>query len=261
MLIRRAAQAAYSTRLVPADTEVPGVRREEGLEKGQKMERIVACIDGAGRGVLQQEGVTPPPPGQVQVEVSASLISPGTELGRVGAMRQDPKPEAAARAFGYACAGKVIRVGEGVDAGMIGSRVACMGAGYAQHASINNVPVNLTATVPDTVTDEQAAFAHLAATALHAIRRAAPVFGENAMVAGLGLVGQMSSQFAQASGGHAMGVDRLAMRVEVARACGVEAVVDASTQDPVATAADVSGGWGMDYGVIAFGGDATPAFE
>ncbi|MBT3342765.1 MAG: zinc-binding alcohol dehydrogenase [Gemmatimonadetes bacterium] len=225
------------------------------------MERIVACIDGSGRGILEKQEATAPEPGQVQVEVSASLISPGTELGRVAQMRQTPKPDAEARAFGYACAGKVIGVGDGVDEAMVGSRVACMGAGYAQHANIDNIPVNLTALVPEGVTDEQAAFAHLAATALHAIRRAAPVFGENAMVAGLGLVGQMSSQFAQASGGHAMGVDRLAMRVEVARACGVEVVVDASQDDPVEWAATASGGWGMDYGIIAFGGDATPAFE
>ena len=225
------------------------------------MERIVACISGEGQGVLERQTLNGPEAGQVQVEVTASLISPGTELGRVAAMRVSPKPDAAPRSFGYACAGKVIATGEGVRADLVGTRVACMGAGYAQHANVDNVPVNLTAVIPDGLSDEQGAFAHLAATALHAIRRAAPVFGENAMVAGLGLVGQMAAQLAQASGGHALGVDRMPMRVQLAQECGVEQAVDASQQDPVAFAAEVTGGWGMDYGVIAFGGNGTPALE
>ncbi len=225
------------------------------------MERIVACIDGTGRGVIEKQELAPPLAGQVQVEVSAALISPGTELGRVAALRQAPKPDAPLRGFGYACAGRVVVAGEGVDPAMVGQRVACMGAGYAQHANVNNVPVNLTAQIPDQISDEEGAFAHLAATALHAIRRAAPVYGENAMVAGLGLVGQMASQFAQSSGGHALGVDRMAMRVELARECGVEQAVDATADDPVALAAEFTGRWGMDYGVIAFGGNGTPAFE
>ena len=225
------------------------------------MDRMVGCIDGSGRGIIEKQQVAPPAPGQVQVEVSASLISPGTELGRVAGMRQAPKPDNAARAFGYACAGRVVAAGDGVDTTRVGARVACMGASYAQHANINNVPVNLTALIPDQISDEEGAFAHLAATALHAIRRAAPVPCENAMVTGLGLVGQMASQLAQSCGGHALGVDRMSMRVELARACGIELVVDASQDDPVPMATNFSCGWGMDYGIIAFGGNGTPAFE
>lgn len=222
--------------------------------------RRVACIDGRGAGVLITEELAPPGAGQVQVEVRASLISPGTELGRVGALRQEPE-QRPPRPFGYANAGVVTTVGDGVDDVGPGDAVACMGGGYALHAETVNVPVNLTAPIPQGVDFEAAAFAHLAATALHAMRRAAPVFGENGMVVGLGLVGQLTAQFGQLSGCHMMGVDLFGSRRELASACGIEVVVGADGEDPVARAAQVTAGYGMDFGVIAFGGDATSAFE
>jgi threonine dehydrogenase-like Zn-dependent dehydrogenase len=200
----------------------------------------------------------------VQVEVRASLISPGTELGRVGTMRKAVKSEGEPqrpRPFGYANAGVVTAVGSGVEKVRPGDRVACMGGGFALHADVVNVPVNLTAPVPDAVDFESAAFAHLAATALHAIRRTAPVFGENGMVVGLGLVGQMTAQFGQMSGCHMMGVDRFEARRRRATACGIESVVGAEAEDPIPVAQQVTGGYGMDFGVIAFGGDGTSAFE
>ena len=222
--------------------------------------RRVACIDGHGKGVLTEGDLGSPSAGQVQVEVRASLISPGTELGRVAAQRQAPE-DRQPRPFGYANAGVVTAVGEGVADVGPGDRVACMGGGYALHADAVHVPVNLTAPIPDGVDFETAAFAHLAATALHAMRRVAPVFGENGMVVGLGLVGQLTAQFGQLSGCHMMGVDRFADRRQRALACGVEQVVGAEEEDCIALAAQATAKYGMDFGVIAFGGDGTSAFE
>lgn len=225
------------------------------------MQRRVACIDGYGRGICQEMDVPDLVAGQVLVEVEASLISPGTELGGCRTRRQNPEPARTPRPFGYANAGIVKAVGEGVEQFAIGQRVACMGAGYAQHADWACVPQNLCSLVPEGVSGRQAAFAHLAATGLHAIRRAAPVFGENAMIMGLGLVGNLSAQFAQLSGCHAMGVDRLPLRLKLAQSCGIEAAVDAEGEEPVARAKEFTRGFGMDFGVIAFGGDATDAFK
>jgi threonine dehydrogenase-like Zn-dependent dehydrogenase len=230
-------------------------------EGEREMLRRVACIDGYGRGVCQENEVAELAAGQVLVEVEASLISPGTELGGCRTRRENPEQDRLPRPFGYANAGRVKALGGGVEQFAIGQRVACMGAGYALHADYACVPQNLCAAVPDGVEPEEAAFAHLAATALHAIRRAAPVFGENAVVMGLGLVGNLASQFAELSGGYAVGVDRLPLRLEKARTCGISLAVDAHGEDPVASASAFSGGRGMDYGVIAFGGDATEAFK
>jgi threonine dehydrogenase-like Zn-dependent dehydrogenase len=136
-----------------------------------------------------------------------------------------------------------------------------MGGGYALHADRVNVPQNLCVAVPDSVALEEAAAVHLAATALNAIRRTLPLFGENGMVVGLGLVGQLSAQLAQLSGCHVLAVDRMPLRLEKAKSVGIEGVVDAAAQDPVEAAATFARGCGMDFGIIAFGGEASAAFE
>ncbi|MFH1570636.1 MAG: zinc-binding alcohol dehydrogenase, partial [Gemmatimonadota bacterium] len=151
--------------------------------------------------------------------------------------------------------------GEGVAQFGPGARVACMGAGYAQHADLALVPQNLCVPIPSGVDFESASFAHLAATGLHAVRRAEPRFGENAMVMGLGLVGQLAAQFARLCGCHVLGVDRLPLRLERAAQSGIEATANAAAEDPVARAATFTEGYGMDFGVIAFGGDGTEALK
>lgn len=227
----------------------------------QSYRRRVGAIDGHGRGVVVEEELDGPRSGEVLVEVKASLISPGTELGGVPVQRQKPDVEGPPRPFGYANAGVVAAVGEGVTQFGEGDRVACMGAGYAQHADLARVPQNLCVAVPETVSYEAASFAHLAATGLHAVRRAEPLFGENALVMGLGLLGQLAGQFAQLCGSHVLGVDRFPLRLARAEEVGLEATVSAVDGDPVTAAAEFCGGFGMDYGIIAFGGDGTEAFK
>lgn len=223
--------------------------------------RKVGAIDGEGRGIVIEDELEGPRPGQVLVEVMASLISPGTELGGVPAQRQKPDEGREPRAFGYANSGLVAAVGDGVTQFEKGDRVTCMGAGYAQHATLALVPQNLCARVPDSVSYEAASFAHLAATGLHAVRRAEPLFGENAMIMGLGLVGQLAGQFARLCGSHVLGVDRYPLRLKRANQAGLEATVSAAEGDPVAAAGEFCSGFGMDYGIIAFGGDGTEAMQ
>ena len=217
------------------------------------MKRRVGSIDGYGRGLCQEVDLPELKAGEVKVAVRASMISPGTELGSLRHLRANPEAERKARIFGYTNAGVVEEVGEGVEQFEVGQRVACMGGGYALHTDIALVPQNLCVALPDEVSFEEGSSVHLAATALHAIRRSAPVFGENGMVLGLGLVGQMSAQFGQLSGCHMMGVDRFPRRLEAARQAGVEAVVQAEVEDPVARSEEVTQGYGMDFGVIVHG--------
>ena len=49
-----------------------------------------------------------PKPGQLLVEVRASMVSPGTELGGVKRRRENPGSEARQRSFGYTNAGVVV---------------------------------------------------------------------------------------------------------------------------------------------------------
>ena len=225
------------------------------------MKRRIAAIDGGGQGVCLEREVPDLESGQVLVRVAASLISPGTELGGVRAMRENPDLGKDPRPFGYTNAGAVERVGEGVEQFEPGQGVACMGGGYALHSDWACVPQNLCVAIPEGVSFAEAAVVHLAATGLHAVRRTAPLYGENGMVMGLGLVGQLSAQFAQLSGCHILGVDRLGLRLEIAQRIGLAGVVDATELEPVAEADKFTGSYGMDFGIIAFGGEASEAFE
>ena len=141
------------------------------------MQRKVAAIDGRGQGVCLEEAIPVLGPGEVKVRVEASLISPGSELGRVGAIRENPQPDRPPRPFGYSNAGVVEEVGTEVEQFEVGQGVACMGGGYALHADWACVPQNLCVAIPEGVSFVEAASVHLAATGLHAVRRTAPLYG------------------------------------------------------------------------------------
>jgi len=191
--------------------------------------------------------------GQVRVRTHYSVVSPGTERqamdfarrslvgkarGRPDLVKQvlrklsqeGPAPTLRAvmtrldapQPLGYACAGVVEEVGAGVSGFAPGDRVACAGAGYANHAEWVSVPENLVVPVPEGVELRKAAFATLGAIALQGVRVAAPSLGEIAAVVGLGLLGQLSVQLLRANGCRALGIDLDPARVKAALTQGAE---------------------------------------
>ncbi|MBL0141890.1 MAG: Gfo/Idh/MocA family oxidoreductase [Betaproteobacteria bacterium] len=129
---------------------------------------------------------------------------------------------AAGQSTGYSAAGHVVAVGERVEGFAVGDRVACAGAGIANHAELIDVPVNLAAKVPEGVSIEDASSVTLGAIALQGVRRAAPTLGETIVVVGLGILGQLTVQFLKANGCRVVGVDPDAGRVSVAQGCGLD---------------------------------------
>jgi len=222
--------------------------------------RKFAAINGAGVISVEEGPIPEPGAGEILIEVRASLISSGTELGGIKRRRENPG-SSGPRAFGYQNAGDIIAKGEGCDEYQIGDSVACTGGGYALHATHACVPKNLSVPIPEGISYEEAAFNHLGATALHAIRRAQLEFGENVLVVGLGSVGQLTCQFAKLSGAHVMGLDRFPLRLQVAKETGADITVNAETEDPVEIAKKFTRGYGMDAAVMCFGGDGTEAFK
>ena len=222
--------------------------------------RKAAAIDGAGRISVVEEPMPKPQAGQVLLEVKASMISPGTELGGVARRREAPG-DGPPKPFGYSNAGVVIEQGEGCEDTPLGTRVACMGGGFAQHASHAVVPRNMAIQMPDSVSFDHAASIHLAGTGLNAVRRATMVLGQHVAVVGLGPVGQFACQFARLSGCHVMGIDRLAMRLDRASQTGLHRAVNGTEEDPVEVAEGFTRGYGIDATILAFGGDGTEAFK
>ena len=225
-------------------------------------QRYIGALDGTGHGQVIQQDVPELKPGMVEVKVHASLISPGTELSGAKTARREGKTEVGTpRPFGYQNAGEITAVGDGVTAFKPGDRVACMGGGYAQHTNIAVVPQNLCCLLPENVSFEEGAYAHLAITSMHALRRAEPVFGEYLLVVGMGLVGQMAARLGQIAGVYAMGWDMSQFRLDVARRWGIDGTTLIGTDDAQAKAKEFTRGYGFDLAVMAFGGDGTKSLE
>ncbi len=223
--------------------------------------RKVVVMDSNGK-IWTEEQPTPElEPRQLLVEVGASMVSPGSGLGGVKSRRANPQPNPTKRPFGYTNAGVVIDTKGDCDEFSVGDRVSGMGGGYALHATHACIPHNLCAKIPENVSDAEAASNHLAATALHAVQRGRIAIGENVVVAGLGLVGQLSCQIAQIAGAYVMGIDHFPRRVEMAQEAGVDLPIQLTDTAPVPIAEEFTGGYGMDCGIIAFGGDGTEAFR
>jgi predicted dehydrogenase/threonine dehydrogenase-like Zn-dependent dehydrogenase len=151
-----------------------------------------------------------------QVLRKLSQEGPGATLRAVTTRLDAPQP------LGYASAGVVEAVGRDVLGFAPGDRVACAGAGYANHAEWVAVPENLVVRVPDEVALRDAAFATLGAIALQGVRVADPTLGEIGAVIGLGLVGQLTVQLLRANGCRVLGIDLDPARVKAARDLGAE---------------------------------------
>ena len=109
--------------------------------------------------------------------------------------------------LGYSCAGEVVEVGEGVTEFEVGDKVACAGAGYANHAEIVSVPVNLCVKLENDANLKDAAYNTLGAIAMQGVRQADLRIGESCVVIGLGLLGQLAALILKASGVTVIGID------------------------------------------------------
>ena len=157
---------------------------------------------------------------------------------------------AAGSSTGYSAAGTVIAVGVEVEGFSLGDRVACAGAGIANHAEVINVPVNLCARVPEQLGLDIASTVTLGAIALQGVRRTAPTLGETIVVVGLGLLGQLTVQMLKANGCRVIGVDPDSERLAVAHKVGADFVVDPGIENYVGHVQRLTDGFGADAAVI-----------
>ena len=228
-------------------------------------------------------------PGTVLVRVSYSCISVGTELSGISqaevpiwkkALRNPDKvrkvlqlaaTEGVARTremvkgkvdagspLGYSASGVVLAVGEGIVDIEVGDRVACAGAGIANHAEVVRVPRNLLVRVPGELDLADASAVTLGAIALQGVRRATPTLGETFVVIGLGILGQMTVQMLKANGCQVVVVDLSAERLELAKTLGADVVAHADAGEVIEQVARVTDGLGADGVIITA---ATPSDE
>ena len=159
--------------------------------------------------------------------------------------------------LGYSSMGHVLECGKEVSGWQRGQRVACGGTFFASHAEVASVPRTLCATVPDTVSDEDAAFAFLGAIALNGTRTAEITPGESVAVIGVGLLGQIAVQILKAFGCSVLAIDVVADRLTLARSLGADSVSSPEPADARSAAKQLGSG-GVDC-VLVYA--STPSSE
>ena len=149
--------------------------------------------------------------------------------------------------LGYSCAGVVAEAGTQAGNFAVGDRVACGGAGFANHAEYNYVPRNLVVRLPENVSFEDASAATVGSIALQGVRQCELKLGERVAVIGLGLMGVMAVQMCKASGCSVIGFDPNPSRCALAKELGADVAVSDNLE---AEALSFSGGRGVDAVLI-----------
>jgi len=219
--------------------------------------------------------------GFILVEVAYSLISSGTEVTNITEsgkplIRQALEQPAKVQKFikhlrqsgvqktfakiedkldsvnevGYSCSGTVLQVGNGVTGFQVGDRVACGGAGLANHAEVVLVPSNLMVKIPDGCSLKDAASVTLGAIAMQGVRRADSRLGEIVAVIGLGLLGQITVQLLKASGCQVIGIDIDQHRLDLGKKLGADYALRPGSDDPLIKIRDVTNNYGVDCTII-----------
>jgi 2-desacetyl-2-hydroxyethyl bacteriochlorophyllide A dehydrogenase len=170
---------------------------------------------------VQVEEVAPPAPDQMLCRAEKSLISIGTESFCLrGIFDADTNWEAWVKypfRPGYSMSARVVAVGDNIKNFRVGERVAT----WVPHQQYFSVPEIEAYKIPDGVSDEEATWAILATTTQLAARRAQLQLGETVGLVGLGILGQLVTQYMYIAGARRIiAIDPVPMRLDYARTHG-----------------------------------------
>ena len=207
-------------------------------------------IDMGKKNLLQKARARPDLVKQVVNKLKTEGI--GKTLQTVSTRLNAPGP------LGYSSAGEVVSVGGLVEGIKPGDRVACGGAGYANHAELVAVPKNLVVKIPAGVSDEEAAFTTLGSIALQGVRLAEPKLGETFLVLGLGLIGQITVQLLKANGCRVLGTDLDPELVKLSESFGATGL---HGTDIVNACTELTEGHGVDGVLVCAGTSSNQPIE
>ncbi|AHF92921.1 alcohol dehydrogenase [Opitutaceae bacterium TAV5] len=194
---------------------------------------------------------------EVEISPLFSFISAGTELHALRELSRAGVGSHPPARMGYSQCGVVTRVGEAVRDLAVGDRVVAIGAG-AFHATRTVVAQNLVVPLPEGVCPQAASLAAMFCFALEGAHKSAVRVGENVVVFGAGMMGQMAARIYRLSGARVCVMDSNAFRLGLLPAGTTTFPLD-------------DGGWkqlaawarphGVEHASICFGGDATEVIE
>lgn len=196
---------------------------------------------------LHSEETPSPGPGEIRCRTICSMVSMGTEMI---CYERNVEPGSSWDGWiqypftpGYLSIGQVIDVGAGVTRFTVGDRVCST----APHREWFVDLADKCLAIPTGLSSEHAAWFQLNIIAQNGLREVNPVFGESAVVIGLGPLGQLAVRMLGLCGlAHLVAIDPLAMRCDLARGCGPTAVFAGNAGDYVQQVHDLTGGRGAD---------------
>ena len=151
---------------------------------------------------------------------------------------------------GYSAAGTVVEVGAKIKDTKIGGRVACAGAGYANHAEYIEVPKNLLVKIPKNLSFKEASTVTLGSIAMQGVRRAEVKLGENIAIIGMGILGQLVSQMVTAAGARVIAIDLDDRRLTIAQKNGAKYILNPTKENIVDETIKITKGFGVDSVII-----------
>ncbi len=154
--------------------------------------------------------------------------------------------------LGYSCAGEVIAVADDIKDLKIGDFVAC-GGQTANHSEVVVVPKNLCVKIDNPENVKAASFATIGAIALQGVRQAELTLGENCVVIGLGIVGQLTAQLLRASGVNVIATDIDQNQVDLAQKNGFKNAFNSSDDAIGNVIEQITNGYGADAVIITAG--------
>ena len=214
-------------------------------------------------------------PHQALVKAENTIVSPGTEsrgfMGLAGVgfdgvshpgrgAANDPEATDVARPrpgddlypqfIGYGHIGRVLEVGANVTMCKPGDRVLTR----SPHASLVKANAGrLAVPIPEDVPGEELAFARMAGISVTAVFSSSVKPGDTVLVMGLGVIGNLAAQLFQIAGAEVVASEISPFRVEKAKACGIERVVNPNEIDLAKYVMDWTRGRGVQIAVEAAG--------
>ncbi len=85
--------------------------------------------------------------------------------------------------------------------------------------------------LPDDISDEEASILSVVCIGMHGARRSGASIGKKVLILGLGLIGQFAAQSARALGACCYGLDKVNIRIEMAKKFACEKVFDGNDPD------------------------------
>ena len=157
-------------------------------------------------------------PEDILIETSASVVSTGTELSIwTGLESWAPLPYTP----GYGSVGTVLEIGDAVEDIQVGDFIFTHGP----HQKIA-LAKNYALKIPEGLDAKVAVFTRMGGVAITSVMTSDTKIGDTVAVCGLGLVGNLAAQMFKLAGCNVIGIDVSPSKMESAKQCGIETVLD-----------------------------------